>query len=63
MTGTVKLTSGTLNVRSGAGTGNPVVGSLKNGEKVTILETKMVGTVQWGRISSGWICMDYVKLD
>jgi len=61
ISGTVKLTSGVLNVRSAAGTGNKIVGYLKNGEKVTILETKMVGTTQWGRITSGWISMDYVK--
>ncbi len=50
-----------LNVRSGAGTHNSIVGRLLNGQKVTILETKMVGTVKWGRISTGWISMDYIK--
>ncbi len=49
-----------LNVRSGAGTHNSIVGRLLNGQKVTILETKMVGTVKWGRISTGWISMDYI---
>ena len=61
VTGTVTLTSGRLNVRSGAGTNNKIVGYLNNGAKVTILETKMVGNVKWGRIEQGWICMDYVK--
>lgn len=60
-TGTVTLTSGRLNVRSGAGTNNKIVGYLNNGTKVTILETTMVGNVKWGRIEQGWICMDYVK--
>ena len=50
-----------LNVRSDAGTNNRIVGRLYNGQKVTILETKMVGTVKWGRISTGWISMDYIK--
>lgn len=50
-----------LNVRSGAGTNNRIVGRLYNGQKVTILETKTVGSVKWGRISTGWISMDYIK--
>lgn len=50
-----------LNVRSDAGTNNRIVGRLYNGQKVIILETKMVGSVKWGRISTGWISMDYVK--
>ena len=59
VTGTV--IADVLNVRSGAGTNNRIVGRLYNGQKVTILETKMVGSVKWGRISTGWISMDYVK--
>ena len=59
ITGTV--IADVLNVRSDAGTNNRIVGRLYNGQKVTILETKMVGTVKWGRISTGWISMDYIK--
>lgn len=62
-TGKVTLSSGVLNVRSGAGTGNPVVSSLRNGTAVEILEKKTVGSTVWGRISNGWISLDYVKLD
>ena len=62
-TGKVKLSSGVLNVRSGAGTGNPVVSSLANGTAVEIYERKAVGSAEWGRISGGWISLDYVKLD
>ena len=50
-----------LHVRSDAGTNNQIVARLYTGEKVTILETKTVDGVKWGRISAGWICMDYVK--
>ena len=59
VTGTV--IADVLNVRSDAGTNNRIVGRLYNGQKVTILETKMVGSVKWGRISTGWISMDYIK--
>lgn len=58
-TGTVKATM--LYIRSGAGTGNKIVGSLYNGESVKILETKEAADgTQWGRIEAGWVCMDYI---
>ena len=71
--GTVQTTNGTgtgiiantytgVNVRSGAGIGNAVVGKLLNGTQVEILEVKTVGTGKWGRVSQGWICMDYVTM-
>ena len=50
-----------LRIRSEAGTGYAVVGYLYNGSKVEILETKVVNGVTWGRVSKGWISMDYVK--
>lgn len=61
-TGKVKCST-YVNVRKGAGTGNALVGRAYNGEKVEIYETTTVGSYKWGRISSGWICMDYVVLD
>ena len=61
ITGVIKV-SGTLNVRSGAGTSYPAVGKLNNNDKVTITETKTVNGVKWGKISSGWISMDYVTV-
>ena len=39
--------------------GFAIVSYLYNGTKVTILETKTVAGSQWGRISNGWICLDY----
>ena len=62
LTGTIKVNF-TLNVRENAGTNYKVVGELTKGQKVEILETKMVGPTKWGRISLGWISMDYVVLD
>ena len=61
-TGKVKCST-YVNVRKGAGTGNALVGRVTNGTAVEIYETTTVGSYQWGRISSGWICMDYVVLD
>ena len=60
-TGTV--TGSDLRIRSGAGTSYPVVGYLDKGDKVEILEQKTVGGMVWGKISNGWISMNYVKLD
>lgn len=52
-----------LNIRSGAGADYPAVGSLNYGDRVTILEQKKVGDTTWGKISKGWISLDYVSLD
>ncbi len=60
-TGTV--TADKLNVRSGAGTSYEKVGALYQGDRVSITKIKTVGSAQWGKISEGWICLDYVKLD
>lgn len=60
--GTVRV-DGVLNIRSGTSTGHSVVGELKNGDRVEILEQKTVGAMVWGRITKGWISMTYVKLD
>ncbi len=60
-TGTVTGTG--LRIRSGAGTEYEVVGSLKKGDKVTVTEHKTVGGTVWGKISTGWICLDYVEFD
>ena len=50
-----------LNVRSGPGTANKIVGGLDRGVKVRIYETKMVGSTKWGRTDLGWISMNYTK--
>ena len=60
-TGTVNASS--INVRKGAGTGYAKVGSVKSGEKVTITALKLVNGTPWGKISGGWICLDYVKMN
>ncbi|MBR5020643.1 MAG: SH3 domain-containing protein [Oscillospiraceae bacterium] len=60
-TGTVNTSS--LVVRKGAGTGYDKVGSVKSGEKLTITQLKLVSGTPWGKISSGWVCLDYVKMN
>ena len=55
------ITATVLCIRKGPGTGNAIVGTYTQGQKVTILETTKVGTTTWGRTDKGWICMDYVK--
>ena len=60
--GTVKVND-SLNVRSNPSTDAEVVGALKNGDRVEILELKTVDTMTWGRITEGWISMNYVELD
>ncbi len=62
LTGTVKV-SDSLRVRSGPSTSNSVVGYLKNGQKVTITEKTTSGNMTWGKVSNGWISLDYIVLD
>ena len=52
-----------LRVRNGPGTSYSVAGYLGPREKVEILEQKTVGAMTWGRITQGWISLDYVILD
>ena len=52
-----------LRIRSGPGTNHAVVGFLFNGKEVDILELETVGTMVWGRISNGWVSMDYIITD
>ena len=52
-----------LNIRSGAGEDYPSVGSLNYGDRVTILEEKMVGDTNWGKTSKGWVSLDFVAMD
>ena len=60
---TGKVTASILNVRSGAGTSYEVIGSLKNGSTVTIVETKN----GWHKIkygnSYGYVSGNYVKIN
>ena len=62
VTGTVNVND-YLRIRSGPSTGYSVVGNLSKGDRVVILEQKIVGYMVWGRIEQGWISMDYVILD
>ena len=57
------VTTNGVNVRKAAGTGNAVVKVVNRGTKVKVYDQKTTGGRLWGRIDSGWICMDYVDLD
>lgn len=50
---------GSLCIRNGAGVGNSVVGYLYKGDKVTYTETKTADGQLWGKIASGWVCLDF----
>ncbi|MBR2049055.1 MAG: S-layer homology domain-containing protein [Oscillospiraceae bacterium] len=51
-----------LTVRTGPGVDYASVGLLSRDERVEITERRSDGTRDWGRIESGWICLDYVSL-
>lgn len=50
-----------LRVRKEIGTDSRIAALLYYGDKVTVLETTTVDGVSWGKVKSGWICMDYVN--
>ena len=58
------VTSGTtpLKVRSGPGVTYQIVTQLNNGTEVMIYDLTYTNNVAWGRVSKGWICLDYVSL-
>ena len=62
-TGNATVTGSNVNVRAGAGTSYQVVGSKSAGDVVTILETVTAEGYTWGRIDTGWICMNYVRMN
>lgn len=55
----VHVTANALNIRSGAGTNYPVVGTIRDKGTYTIVETQ--GT--WGKLKSGagWISLNYTR--
>ena len=55
--------AGYLNVRSGAGSENAIVGALADGDHVEIYEIKFVNGHQWGRTKEGWILLTYAKVE
>ena len=59
---TIKTSYG-LKIRSGAGTSYGVVGYYYSGDRVEILEKKVVGSTTWGKTAKGWVSMEYVKMD
>ena len=55
----VKVTGDVVNVRSGPGTDYGVVDTVTEGMTLTVTEIKETSTYTWGKISSGWLCLDY----
>ena len=53
------VTGTVVNIRSGAGTEYSVIGSAKQGDKISVTETAKGGEYTWGKIASGWICLEY----
>lgn len=61
-TGTVNGSG--VNVRSGPGTSNSIVGQKNTGDRVTVLEEQKGGSFTWGRIGQDqWIALTYVTYD
>lgn len=59
--GVMTVIADCLRVRKEIGTQSRIAALLYYGDSVTVLETKTVDGILWGRVYNGWICMDYVK--
>lgn len=59
----VKVTVDALNVRAGAGTNYSAKRVIRDKGTYTIVETKTVNGIEWGRLKSGagWIALSYTK--
>ena len=56
------VTAGELNIRKSAD-GEKTGDTYKKGDRIEILETKIVDGTKWGRTGKGWIGMGYVRMD
>lgn len=61
--GYITNAEGGLNVRQRPSTSADSVRRIYNGDRVTILEELFAEGLQWGRISDGWICTNYVVFE
>ena len=53
-----------VNVRSGPGTDNSLVGKVTRNDLLLITEIKEDDSkLKWGKFDRGWVCMDYVTTD
>ena len=59
----VQITTSILKVRKGAGTSYGTNGSVREGQKYTIIDEKYNGKTKWGKLKSGagWIALNYTK--
>ena len=54
------VTADCLRIRKNPGTDQPITGFLYTGDTVSVTETRVVNALTWGKVSTGWICMQYV---
>ncbi len=60
-----KVTSDTLNVRTGPSTDNSLVSGVqkKKNDLVLVTEWRTDETIMWGKIEEGWVALPYVTFD
>ncbi len=57
------VTADQLNVRSNPSTSGTVLKMLPKDTRVTVLEQRTIDKITWGRITEGWVMMNYIRLD
>ncbi len=59
----VVVTTDDVNVRTGPGTDYSVLYRVNTGERLTVTETAYGTGYHWGKITDGWICLQYTNYD
>ena len=62
-TGTIVNCSVSVRIRTGPSVNDDIAGYVNKGTKVTFTEIKKMPLGYWGKMSEGWVSLDYVKLD
>ena len=62
VTGTAGTVVTGLNIRQTPGDG-AIVGTYRRGDRIIILEKKLIHSTYWGRTDKGWVSLSYVDMD
>ena len=60
---TVKVTGDVVNIRSGPGTNYGITSRAYRNDTLTVSHVTHLTNMKWGKVPSGWICLDYTNYD
>ena len=60
---TINVTGDAVNIRSGPGTNYGVTKRVYRNDVLTVSHVTHLTNMKWGKVSGGWICLDYTNYD